>query len=98
VGFDPVDLAQRPVFGVEPHRVQPQGLEAGQLLGQGGRLGDRVRVELLGDVALDADRLDVAEILDGRAERQPIEHVQYLPVRGALGRFCAERKRNEENK
>jgi hypothetical protein len=69
---------------------EPQGLEAGQPLGQRRRLGDRFGIELLGDVAFDADRLDVAEILDGRAEAQPVEHMQDLPVGGAVGRCGAE--------
>ena len=48
--------------------------------------GDRLRVELLLDVAVDPDRLDMPKILDRRTEPEPVEQVQSLAVGGGFGR------------
>jgi hypothetical protein len=53
------------------------------------RLRDRVGVELLADIAFDADRLDVPNLFEGRAES---ETVQKVDDRLILGRLSAERQ------
>ena len=84
-GLHAIGRAQRPVFGEELHRIELERLEGSEAVGQCGRFGHRGGIELLGDVAVDAERLDVLDVRRARPKGQPIENVQYLTVRGAIG-------------
>ncbi len=81
----PAAREPRPVLDEQLDRVEPQRLEPRQPRRQLRRIGKRLGIQLLGDIALDADRLDAAEILLRRAEGEAVQDVQDLPVGGRRG-------------
>ena len=42
-------------------------------------------IELLGDIALDPDRLDVPNLFEGRAESEPVQKMDDRLIRDRLG-------------
>src|ERR1700730_9298809 len=75
IGLEPTQTAQRPVKLAQLHRVELQGVELGETPSQLDRRRDGVGVELLRGIALDPYGLDVPNLLEGRAEGEPIEEM-----------------------
>jgi len=81
----PAAREPRPIADEELDRVEAQRLQLRQPRGKLRRLGEYLGVELLGDIALDADASDVGQILSPRTESEAIEDVEDLTVAGRLG-------------
>ena len=62
-----------------------QRVELGEAPPQLDRLRDRFGIELLGDIALDSDRLDVPNLFKGRAEGETVQQMDDDPIGDRLG-------------
>jgi hypothetical protein len=79
------DRKDRTVLNEKLRRIELQRIETGQPIGQRGRLRDHLGMQLLVDIAFDADLFDMIDIGLRWAEGHPVEDVDDVFIRGRVG-------------
>ena len=96
IGFGAGLRHDGPVFSKQLDRIELQCREAGEARRQLRWLGEVVGPQLFGGVGVDTDLFDVARIRLTRPEREPVQHMQRVPIGRIYGRREREARQRRE--
>jgi hypothetical protein len=92
----PAGGAERSVELSELNCVVAKGIEGSNSPTQFERFGDRTRVELLGYIAFNPDRLDTTDIFERRSKGEPIQDMYSLAVGYRFGAGSLQHRQAEK--